>query len=166
MDLNKTVFQTIDDVAAGDMRTKVRSILGSFLFNNEDIEKQVSVLSGGEKSRLVLAKLLLEPYNVLILDEPTNHLDMQSKDILKNALLRYDGALIIVSHDRDFLSGLTDKVYEFNNGKLKEYLGDIQYYLDKKQLHESWKPMKMKLFTKSAGHMDFLVLFPQHLMEC
>ena len=143
LDLNKTVFQTIDDVAAGDMRTKVRSILGSFLFNNEDIEKQVSVLSGGEKSRLVLAKLLLEPYNVLILDEPTNHLDMQSKDILKNALLRYDGALIIVSHDRDFLSGLTDKVYEFNNGKLKEYLGDIQYYLDKKQ----WSP------SAAAGNM-------------
>ncbi len=133
LDFKKNVFQTIDDVAVGDMRTKVRGLLGSFLFSNDDMEKPVSVLSGGEKSRLVLAKLLLEPYNVLILDEPTNHLDMQSKDVLKNALLRYDGTLILVSHDRDFLAGLTDKVYEFKDGKIKEYLGDIQYFLDKKQ---------------------------------
>ncbi|MDR1878766.1 MAG: ATP-binding cassette domain-containing protein, partial [Bacteroidales bacterium] len=131
-DTSKTVFQTIDDVATGNMRAKVRNILGGFLFGNDDIEKKVSVLSGGEKARLALAKLLLEPYNVLILDEPTNHLDMQSKDVLKNALLRYDGALILVSHDRDFLQGLTDKVFEFKNGTIKEYLGDIDYYLQKR----------------------------------
>jgi len=130
----KTVFETIDDIAVGDMRPKVRGILGSFLFGNDDIEKKVSVLSGGEKARLALAKLLLNPYNVLILDEPTNHLDMQSKDVLKNALLRYDGTLILVSHDRDFLQGLTDKVFEFKDGKIKEYLGDIQYYIDKRKL--------------------------------
>ena len=130
LDLKKTVFQTIDDVAVGEMRTKVREILGSFLFSNSDIEKPVSVLSGGEKSRLVLAKLLLEPYNVLILDEPTNHLDMTSKDVLKNALLKYNGTLLIVSHDRDFLQGLTDKVIVLKNGKTKEYIGDIQYYLE------------------------------------
>jgi len=131
---NKTVFETIDDAAVGDMRTKVRSILGSFLFGNDDIEKKVSVLSGGEKSRLALAMLLLNPYNVLILDEPTNHLDMRSKDVLKNALLRYNGTLILVSHDRDFLQGLTDKVFEFKDGNIKEYLGDIQYYIDKRKL--------------------------------
>ena len=130
LDLKKTVFQTIDDIAVGEMRTKVREILGSFLFSNSDMEKPVSVLSGGEKSRLVLAKLLLEPYNVLILDEPTNHLDMTSKDVLKNALLKYNGTLLIVSHDRDFLQGLTDKVIALKNGKTKEYIGDIQYYLE------------------------------------
>jgi len=108
--------------------------LGSFLFSNDDIDKKVSVLSGGEKARLALAKLLLEPYNVLLLDEPTNHLDMASKDVLKNALLRYNGTLIIVSHDRDFLQGLTDKVFEFRNKTVKVHLGDIQDYLDKTNL--------------------------------
>jgi len=140
---NKTVFQTIDDVAVGDMRTKVRGILGSFLFGNDDIEKKVSVLSGGEKARLALAMLLLNPYNVLILDEPTNHLDMQSKDVLKNALLRYNGTLILVSHDRDFLQGLTDKVFEFKDGNIKEYLGDIQYYIEKRKL-DSLQSLELK----------------------
>lgn len=133
LDQNKTVFQTLDDIAVGDIRTKIRGILGSFLFNTEDMEKRVSVLSGGEKARLALAKLLLEPYNVLLLDEPTNHLDMTSKDVLKNALLRYDGTLVIVSHDRDFLQGLTDKVFEFSHQKVKLHLGDIQEYLEEKK---------------------------------
>ncbi|MDR1183052.1 MAG: ATP-binding cassette domain-containing protein [Bacteroidales bacterium] len=131
---SKTVFETIDDIAVGEMRLKVRAILGSFLFGKDDIEKKVSVLSGGEKARLALAKLLLNPYNVLILDEPTNHLDMQSKDVLKNALLHYDGTLLIVSHDRDFLQGLTDKIFEFKEGQIKEYIGDIGYYLEKRNL--------------------------------
>jgi ATP-binding cassette subfamily F protein 3 len=143
LDAKKTVFETIDDIAVGDMRTKVRGILGSFLFDNDDIMKKVSVLSGGEKARLALAKLLLEPYNVLILDEPTNHLDMRSKDVLKNALLRYNGTLILVSHDRDFLQGLTDKVFEFSGGNIKEYIGDIQYYIDKRNL-ESLKSLETK----------------------
>ena len=130
----KTVFETIDDVAMGDMRLKIRAILGAFLFSNDDMDKKVAVLSGGEKSRLVIAKLLLEPYNVLILDEPTNHLDMRSKDVLKTALLHYDGTLIVVSHDRDFLQGLTDKVIEVRDGGIKEYIGDIQYYLEKRNM--------------------------------
>ncbi|HOS16011.1 MAG TPA: ABC-F family ATP-binding cassette domain-containing protein, partial [Bacteroidales bacterium] len=134
LDSKKTVFETMDDVAVGEIRTKIRGILGSFLFSNDDIDKKVSVLSGGEKARLALAKLLLEPYNVLLLDEPTNHLDMASKDVLKNALLRYNGTLIIVSHDRDFLQGLTDKVFEFRNKTVKVHLGDIQDYLDKTNL--------------------------------
>ncbi len=134
LDHSRTVFQTLDDVAVGDIRTKVRGILGSFLFDEDDLEKKVGVLSGGEKARLALAKLLLEPYNVLLLDEPTNHLDMTSKDVLKNALLRYDGTLVIVSHDRDFLQGLTDKVIEFKNRKVKVHLGDIQEYLDQRKL--------------------------------
>ncbi|MDR1793072.1 MAG: ABC-F family ATP-binding cassette domain-containing protein [Bacteroidales bacterium] len=133
LDDQLTVFQTIDNIAVGDMRLKTRSILGSFLFSGDDIEKKVSVLSGGEKARLALAKLLLEPYNVLILDEPTNHLDMTSKEILKNALQQYDGTLILVSHDRDFLQGLSDKVFEFKNHNIKTYLGDINYYLEKKE---------------------------------
>ena len=143
LDAKKTVFETIDDIAVGDMRTKVRGILGSFLFDSDDIEKKVGVLSGGEKARLALAKLLLNPYNVLILDEPTNHLDMRSKDVLKNALLRYNGTLVLVSHDRDFLQGLTDKVFEFRDKNIKEYIGDIQYYIDKRQL-ESLKNLEIK----------------------
>ena len=134
LDLNKTVFETIDDVATGDLRKKVRDILGAFLFSGETIDKKVSVLSGGEKSRLALAKLLLEPYNLLVLDEPTNHLDIQSKDILKNALIQYNGSLIIVSHDRDFLQGLTDKVIEFKKAETKEHLGDIQDFLEKRKI--------------------------------
>lgn len=134
LDTSKTVFETIDDVAHGDIRTKIRGILGAFLFGEEDLEKKVKVLSGGEKARLALAKLLLEPYNLLILDEPTNHLDMLSKDVLKSALLHYDGTLIVVSHDRDFLQGLTNKVFEFKNKKLKQHLGDIYDFLRHLQL--------------------------------
>jgi ATP-binding cassette subfamily F protein 3 len=135
------------------MRPKVRAILGSFLFDNDDIEKKVSVLSGGEKARLALAKLLLYPYNVLILDEPTNHLDMQSKDVLKNALLRYDGTLLLVSHDRDFLQGLTDKVFEFKEGKIKEYIGDIGYYLEKQNI-ASLQSLEVKQSKTNAVHND------------
>jgi len=134
LDPEKTVFQTIDEVAVGDIRPKVRNILGSFLFGGETIDKKVKVLSGGEKARLAIAQLLLRPVNLLVLDEPTNHLDMVSKDILKNALLRFDGTLIIVSHDRDFLQGLTDKVFEFRNHTIKPYLGDVYAFLDARKL--------------------------------
>lgn len=134
LDNEKTVFETIDDIATGDHRKKVRAILGSFLFGGDTIDKKVKVLSGGEKARLSLAKLLLSPTNLLVLDEPTNHLDMQSKDILKNALLQYDGTLIVVSHDRDFLQGLTNKVFEFRNKKIKEHIGDIYDFLEYRRL--------------------------------
>ena len=130
LNLEKTVFETIDDVATGDIRPKIRNILGSFLFDDDDIDKKVKVLSGGEKARLALAKLLLTPSNLLVLDEPTNHLDMNSKDILKNALLQYSGTLIVVSHDRDFLSGLTDELYEFRDGAVHEFKGDIMEFLE------------------------------------
>ena len=133
LNLEKTVFETIDDVAQGDMRPKIRNILGSFLFSTEDIDKKVKVLSGGEKARLALAKLLLTPSNLLILDEPTNHLDMNSKDVLKNALLQYTGTLIVVSHDRDFLQGLTDELYEFRDGGVHEFKGDIMEFVDSVQ---------------------------------
>ena len=131
LDSKKTVFETLDDVATGPVRTKLRDILGSFLFGGEDIDKKVSVLSGGERGRLALAKLLLDPVNLLVLDEPTNHLDMHSKDVLKQALKNYDGAMIIVSHDRDFLSGLTDKVYEFKDHGVKQHIGDVYEFLSK-----------------------------------
>ena len=134
LDESKTVLQTIDDVAVGSVRTKIRDILGTFLFSGEDVDKKVEILSGGERSRLSLACLLLEPYNLLVLDEPTNHLDMRSKDVLKNALLTYQGTIIIVSHDRDFLDGLTDKVYEFKNKNIKEHLGGIYEFLRKKKI--------------------------------
>lgn len=134
MNENKTVFSTIDDVAVGDIRAQTRNILGAFLFHGEDIDKKVKVLSGGERSRLALAQLLLKPHNLLILDEPTNHLDMRSKDILKHALLRYDGTLIVVSHDREFLDGLVDKVYEFGDMKVREHLGGIYEFLRRKKL--------------------------------
>ena len=130
----KTVFETIDEIAVGDIRPKIRTILGSFLFSSEDTEKKVKVLSGGEKSRLALAKLLLSPFNLLILDEPTNHLDMQSKDVLKNALLQYEGSMILVSHDRDFLQGLTEKVIEFKDKQIKTYIGDVYDFLDSKKI--------------------------------
>lgn len=133
LDGEKTVFQTIDDIATGDIRPKIRNILGSFLFDSEDCEKKVKVLSGGEKARLALAKLLLTPSNLLVLDEPTNHLDMDSKDILKNALLQYTGTLILVSHDRDFLQGLTDELYEFRDGAVHEFKGDIFEFLESKK---------------------------------
>lgn len=134
LDYQKTVFQTIDDIAAGEIRKKIRDLLGAFMFRGDDIDKKVSVLSGGEKSRLSIAKLLLQPHNLLVLDEPTNHLDLQSKDILKNALLHYDGTLIIVSHDRDFLQGLTDKVFEFKNKNIKEYIGDVFDFLESRKI--------------------------------
>lgn len=131
---NKTVFETIDDAAKGEIRTRIRDMLGAFLFRGEEIEKKVKVLSGGERSRLALVKLLLEPYNLLVLDEPTNHLDMRSKDILKQALVRYDGTLIVVSHDRDFLDGLVTKVFEFRHNKIKENIGGIYDFLRKKKI--------------------------------
>ncbi len=134
LDPDKSVFETLDDVAAGDIRKRLKTILGAFLFQGDDIDKKVSVLSGGEKSRLALAKLLLVPSNLLILDEPTNHLDMLSKDILKNALLQYNGTLILVSHDRDFLQGLTDRLYEFRDRKIREFRGDIAEFLEKRRI--------------------------------
>ncbi len=134
LDENQSVFQTIDDVAVGEIRTKIKDILGGFMFGGEDIDKKVKVLSGGERSRLAMVKLLLEPYNLLILDEPTNHLDMKSKDVLKQALENYDGTLILVSHDRDFLDGLVSKVYEFGNHKVVEHLEGINEFLERRKL--------------------------------
>jgi ATP-binding cassette, subfamily F, member 3 len=134
LDGNKTVFDTIDEVAVGDIRKSVRSLLGSFLFSGEDVDKKVKVLSGGEKARLAMCKLLLEPYNLLVLDEPTNHLDMRSKDVLKNALLKYDGTLLVVSHDRDFLQGLTNRVFEFRSGRVKQHIGDVNEYLSARKI--------------------------------
>ncbi|MEI7523598.1 MAG: ABC-F family ATP-binding cassette domain-containing protein [Mariniphaga sp.] len=134
LDEEVTVFQTIDDVAKGDIRTKIRDILGAFMFGGDNLTKKVKVLSGGERTRLAMIKLLLEPVNLLILDEPTNHLDMKTKDILKSALLDFDGTLILVSHDRDFLSGLVTKVFEFGNQQVKEHLGDINSFLQKKKM--------------------------------
>ncbi len=136
LDGTKTVFETIDEIAVGDIRTKIRSILGAFLFDEDDIEKKVSVLSGGEKTRLALAKLLLAPVNLLVLDEPTNHLDMVSKDILKVALMQFDGTLIVVSHDRNFLQGLTDTIYEFSHHRVKQFKGDIFEFLQSKRLSD------------------------------
>jgi len=151
LDPEKTVFQTIDEIAIGDVRPKIRSILGGFLFGGEEIDKKVKVLSGGEKSRLALAKLLLTPVNLLVLDEPTNHLDMQSKDILKNALLQFEGTLIVVSHDRDFLQGLTDKVYEFKNKTIKTYIGDVYDFLEYKKI-ENLKQLENSDKTKKIEY--------------
>ena len=148
---NKTVFETIDEIAVGDIRPKIRTILGSFLFSSEDMEKRVKVLSGGEKSRLALAKLLLSPFNLLILDEPTNHLDMQSKDVLKNALLQYEGSMILVSHDRDFLQGLSEKVIEFKDKQLKTYIGDISDFLEKKRLNSLRELQKSATQTTTSN---------------
>jgi ATP-binding cassette, subfamily F, member 3 len=134
LDEELTVFQTIDDVAVGEIRTKIKDILGAFMFGGDDIHKKVKVLSGGERTRLAMIKLLLEPVNLLILDEPTNHLDIKTKDILKSALLEFDGTIILVSHDRDFLDGLAEKVYEFGNKRIKEHLGDIHSFLTKKKM--------------------------------
>ena len=126
-----TVFDTIDRVARGDIRTKIRDILGAFMFGGEASDKKVKFLSGGERTRLAMIKLLLEPVNCLILDEPTNHLDMRSKDVLKAAIRDFDGTVIVVSHDREFLDGLVTKVYEFGNGKVREHLGGIYDFLEK-----------------------------------
>jgi ATP-binding cassette, subfamily F, member 3 len=134
LDENITVLQTIDNIAKGDIRTKIRDMLGAFLFRGDDVEKKVKVLSGGERSRLALVKLLLEPSNLLVLDEPTNHLDMRSKDILKQALIKYDGTLIVVSHDRDFLDGIVGKVFEFKHNRIKENIGGIYDFLRKKKI--------------------------------
>lgn len=143
LDEELTVFQTIDDIAVGDIRTKIRDILGAFMFGREDIDKKVKVLSGGERTRLAMIKLLLEPVNLLILDEPTNHLDLKTKDILKQALVDFDGTLIVVSHDRDFLNGLVKKVYEFGNQKVTEHLEDIYGFLAKKKM-ESLREIERK----------------------
>ena len=134
LDENLTVFETIDNVAVGDIRTKIRDILGAFMFGGEASEKKVKVLSGGERARLAMIRLLLEPVNLLILDEPTNHLDMASKDVLKKAIREFDGTAIIVSHDRDFLDGIVSKVYEFGNGKVVEHLGGIYDFLNRKNI--------------------------------
>ncbi|HPG55625.1 MAG: putative ABC transporter ATP-binding protein YheS [Bacteroidetes bacterium ADurb.Bin302] len=134
LDSELTVFQTIDDVAVGDIRTKIRDLLGAFMFNKEESEKKVKVLSGGERTRLAMVKLLLEPVNLLILDEPTNHLDLRTKDILKQALSDFDGTLIVVSHDRDFLDGLVEKVYEFGGGRIVEHQEGIYDFLKRKKL--------------------------------
>ena len=133
-DETRTVFQTIDDIAEGEIRTKIKDLLGAFMFGGEASAKKVKVLSGGERTRLALLKLLLEPYNLLILDEPTNHLDMKTKEILKQALLAYDGTLILVSHDRDFLDGLVSKVYEFGGGKVTEHLEGIYEFMQRKKM--------------------------------
>lgn len=134
LDKRDTVFSTLDRIAVGDVRTKLRDILGAFLFRGEDIDKRVSVLSGGERARLGMAKLMLSSHNLLALDEPTNHMDIQSKDILKSALKEFDGTLIVVSHDRDFLDGLVDKMYEFKDGRVKEHLGSVSDFLAKRKI--------------------------------
>ena len=134
LDENLTVFQTIDDVAVGDIRNNIKNLLGAFMFGGDASFKKVKVLSGGERTRLAMIKLLLEPVNLLILDEPTNHLDMKTKDILKQALVDFDGTIIVVSHDRDFLDGLVTKVYEFGNQKVTEHLEDIYGFLAKKKM--------------------------------
>ena len=150
LDKEDTVFGTLDRIAVGDIRLKLRDILGAFLFKGEDIDKKVAVLSGGERARLAMAKLILKPYNLLALDEPTNHMDIRSKDILKQALKSYDGTLIIVSHDRDFLDGLVDKLYEFRDGKVKEHLGGVQEFLERRklenlsELERHYKPVEEK----------------------
>ena len=153
LDANKTVFETVDDVARGEIRTKLKDLLAAFLFRGEDIDKKVSVLSGGEKTRLAMAKLLLEPVNFLILDEPTNHLDMRTKEVLKNALKEFNGTIILVSHDREFLDGLVDKVYEFANKKVREHLGGIYDYIRKR--NDSIKTVN--LFEKKPGNQENII---------
>ncbi|MGN0091826.1 MAG: ABC-F family ATP-binding cassette domain-containing protein [Alistipes sp.] len=157
-----TVYDTLDRVAVGDIRTRLRDILGAFLFRGEDIDKKVKVLSGGERSRLAMARMMLEPHNLLVLDEPTNHMDMRSKDILKAAIQKFDGTVIVVSHDREFLDGIVDKVYEFRDGGVHEYLGGIYYFLEKRKLenlHEvERKAAPATVATKSeptAGKLSY-----------
>ncbi len=140
LDENLTVFETVDQVATGDVRTKIRDILGAFMFGGEASEKKVKTLSGGERSRLAMIRLLLEPVNLLILDEPTNHLDMASKDVLKKAIGEFDGTAIIVSHDRYFLNELVTKIYEFDRGKVIEHLGGIYDFMAKKKLESQQQP--------------------------
>ncbi|HRG07304.1 MAG TPA: ATP-binding cassette domain-containing protein, partial [Cyclobacteriaceae bacterium] len=143
LDGELTVFETIDQVAFGDIRTKIKDMLGAFMFSGENIDKKVKVLSGGEKTRLAMLKLLLQPVNLLILDEPTNHLDIKTKDILKDALLAFDGTLILVSHDRDFLDGLAQKVFEFGNKRVREHFEDINGFLRNKKM-ENLKEIERK----------------------
>ena len=157
-----TVYDTLDRVAVGDIRTRLRDILGAFLFRGEDVEKKVKVLSGGERSRLAMARMMLEPHNLLILDEPTNHMDMRSKDILKTALQKFDGTVVVVSHDREFLDGVVDKVYEFRDGGVREYLGGIYYFLEKRKLenlHEIERKAPAAAATKedatSSGKLSY-----------
>jgi ATP-binding cassette subfamily F protein 3 len=156
LDGTKTVLDTMIDAANEKNRSKVRDILGSFLFRGDEVEKYVRVLSGGERNRLALAKLLLQPFNVLVMDEPTNHLDIKSKNVLKDALKSFEGTLILVSHDRDFLQGLTNKVYEFKDRHIKEYLGDIDYFLEQRNLQNLREAEKRTVVTevkekRSAG---------------
>ena len=153
LDENLTVFETIDDVAVGDIRTKVRDILGAFMFGGEASEKKVKVLSGGERSRLAMIRLLLEPVNLLILDEPTNHLDLASKDVLKKAIREFDGTAIIVSHDRDFLNELVTKVYEFGGGRVKEHLGGIYDYLSAKKL-DNLQQLELSKSPAATGYTE------------
>ena len=148
LDGELTVFDTIDHIAKGEIRTKIRDILGAFMFGQDSIDKKVKVLSGGEKTRLAMIKLLLEPHNVLILDEPTNHLDLKTKEILKNAFMKYEGTVIIVSHDRHFLDGMPDKVIEFSEGKIKEHLGGLEDFLKSKQLESFYELEKEKAESK------------------
>jgi ATP-binding cassette subfamily F protein 3 len=143
LDKKETVWSTLDRIAVGDVRTKLRDILAAFLFRGEDIDKRVSVLSGGERARLGMAKLMLQSHNFLLLDEPTNHMDIQSKDVLKRALQSYDGTLLVVSHDRDFLEGLVDKIYEFRSGRVREHLGGVQEFLERHKL-ESLQELERK----------------------
>ena len=150
LDKNETVFGTLDRIAVGEIRTKLRDLLGAFLFRGEDIDKKVSVLSGGERARLGMAKLMLSSYNVLALDEPTNHMDIRSKDRLKQALKAFDGTLIVVSHDRDFLDGLVDKLYEFRDGKVKEHLGGVTDFLARRKL-ESLQELERRLPTEEKA---------------
>jgi len=149
LDPNKTVFETIDELAVGDVRKQVRTMLGSFLFGGEDIDKKVRVLSGGERGRLALCKLLLQPYNLLVLDEPTNHLDIRSKEVLKKAILAYEGTAIIVSHDRDFLADLTEKMYEFRNGEVREHLGGIGEFMEKLKMYRLTEMNTKSPFVKA-----------------
>ena len=151
LDGELTVFETIDNVAKGDIRLRIKNILGSFMFGGEAIDKKVKVLSGGERSRLAMIRLLLEPVNLLILDEPTNHLDIQSKEVLKEAILAFDGTAIIVSHDREFLDGLVSKVYEFGGGKVKEHLGGIYDYLRSRNMESLNDLNSTSVFAKNAS---------------
>jgi len=160
LDGAKTILDTMIDAANEKNRSKVRDILGSFLFQGEEVDKYVRVLSGGERNRLALAKMLLQPFNVLVMDEPTNHLDIKSKNVLKQALQNFEGTLILVSHDRDFLQGLTNSVYEFKNGSIKEYLGDIDFYLEERKAEDFRKIEKgtkksKAVKTKSTNENDY-----------
>ncbi|PHS67187.1 MAG: glycosyl transferase family 2 [Flavobacterium sp.] len=151
LDGTKTVLDTMIDAANEKNRSKVRDVLGAFLFRGDDVDKYVRVLSGGERNRLALAKLLLQPFNVLVMDEPTNHLDIKSKNVLKEALIKYEGTLLLVSHDRDFLQGLSSKVYEFKDRKIKEYLGDINYYLEQRNLQNMREAEKRTKITSDEN---------------